>query len=144
MSTKEQTDFCLMVKETQGDQGDRIRPRRPNKERPGYCAAVSCLCIQLADVQGDPRRTKETEERRPNKTKETQPKRPKKKALLLRCYELLVQSAGCHCRLPLDARTLPHTTHCRLLPPLWLPQVLNQGHSHQCTCLSYVRAGALT
>ena len=29
--------------------------------------------------------------------------------------------------------------------PLWLPQVLNQGLSHQCTCFSYMReAGALT
>ena len=27
---------------------------------------------------------------------------------------------------------------------LWLPQVLNQGLSHQCTCFSHVRAGALT
>ena len=36
----------------------------------------------------------------------------------------------------------PHThTH----PSLWLPQVLNQGLSHQCTCFSYMRgAGALT
>ena len=31
----------------------------------------------------------------------------------------------------------PHLTN-----PLWLPQVLNQGH--QCTCFSHVRAGALT
>ena len=27
---------------------------------------------------------------------------------------------------------------------LWLPQVLNQGLSHQCTCFSYMRVGALT
>ena len=28
---------------------------------------------------------------------------------------------------------------------LWLPQVLNQGLSHQCTCFSYMwEAGALT
>ena len=26
--------------------------------------------------------------------------------------------------------------------PLWLPQVLNQGLSHQCTCFSYMRGGA--
>ena len=30
------------------------------------------------------------------------------------------------------------------LTPLWLPQVLNQGLSHQCTCFSYMRGGALT
>ena len=28
------------------------------------------------------------------------------------------------------------------LGPLWLPQVLNQGLIHQCTCFSHVRAGA--
>ena len=28
--------------------------------------------------------------------------------------------------------------------PLWLPQVLNQGLSHQCTCFSHVGAGTLT
>ena len=27
---------------------------------------------------------------------------------------------------------------------LWLPQVLNEGLSHQCTCFSHVQAGALT
>ena len=37
------------------------------------------------------------------------------------------------------------TAHCGpLLPQLWLPQVLNIGLSHQCTCFSHVRAGALT
>ena len=32
----------------------------------------------------------------------------------------------------------------RVLTPdsLWLPQVLNQGLSHQCTCFSYMRGGA--
>ena len=28
-----------------------------------------------------------------------------------------------------------------VLGPLWLPQVLNQGLSHQCTCFSYMRGG---
>ena len=27
---------------------------------------------------------------------------------------------------------------------LWLPQVLNQGLSHQCTCFCHVRRGALS
>ena len=30
------------------------------------------------------------------------------------------------------------------LAPLWLPQVLNQGLSHQCTCFCHVRRGALS
>ncbi len=30
------------------------------------------------------------------------------------------------------------------LYPLWLPQVSNQGLSHQCTCFSHVRRGALS
>ena len=49
----------------------------------------------------------------------------------------------------LSQRTAP-TKATTGLPPklprsLWLPQVLNQGLSHQCTCFSYMRgAGALT
>ena len=29
-----------------------------------------------------------------------------------------------------------------LVGTLWLPQVLNQGLSHQCTCFSYIRGGS--
>jgi hypothetical protein len=40
---------------------------------------------------------------------------------------------------------LRHNWWCNIHQnPLWLPQVLNQGLSHQCTCFCHVRRGALS
>ena len=44
----------------------------------------------------------------------------------------------------LDADVLIFSPVAGKVEPLWLPQVLNQGLSHQCTCFSHVWAGALT
>ena len=57
------------------------------------------------------------------------------------CYYEGMTSPGCINERRVDPRSMSAAYVALLLfpHPLWLPQVLNQ-----CTCLSHVRAGALT